>query len=122
MIKRYMPPDEDSLVTLGPGEKAENSVVFRDPVVDVDRLRDIAGLSKRDDVNGLGSGNVVVQFRPDTEDDSGGVVVWPGRTRDELLNSNSGDLERLGNGNEEELSAVRWDVESEPFEMEIPLP
>jgi len=117
-----MPPDEDSLVTLGPGDKAENSVVFRDPVVDVDRLRYIAGLSKRGDRGDLlGSGNVVVQFRPDTEDDSGGVVVWPGRTRDELLNSDSGDLERLGSGNEEELSAVRWNVESEPFEMEIPL-
>ena len=38
-VSRQLPPDEESLVSLAPGESRENEVVFKEPVVPLDQFK-----------------------------------------------------------------------------------
>ncbi|KAK3503258.1 hypothetical protein B0T13DRAFT_125105 [Neurospora crassa] len=104
MIKRAMPPPEDALVTLGPGEKKSREVVLREPIVDGDKLKELAEEGK--------VGVRVVCGKDKEEEEDGGVVVWVGKKREEVSPE---EVAMLGRGKE----AKRWKVESEVFGMKV---
>ncbi|KAK3343259.1 hypothetical protein B0H65DRAFT_244475 [Neurospora tetraspora] len=102
MIKRAMPPPEDALVTLGPGEARSQEVVMREPIVDGDKLLELAE-----------EGKVGVRVVCGKEDDEeSGVVVWVGKKREDVSPE---EVELLGRGKE----AKRWRVEREVFGMRV---
>lgn len=103
MIKRAMPPPEDALVTLGPGEEKSQEVVLREPIVDGDKLKELAEEGKV---------GVRVVCGKDKEEEEGGVVVWVGKKREEVSPE---EVAMLGWGKE----AKRWKVESEVFGMKV---
>ncbi|KAK3314169.1 hypothetical protein B0H66DRAFT_373048 [Apodospora peruviana] len=97
MLRRVMPPPMDAFVTLSPGESASNEVVFRDPVVDMAALVDAAAGSAAD------PGNVKVFVSAgNDEDEDGGVVVWKGKRKENLM---AAQIESLGRDDE---SVVKW--------------
>ncbi|KAK3401387.1 hypothetical protein B0T20DRAFT_347068 [Sordaria brevicollis] len=102
MIKRAMPPPEDALVTLGPGEEKRQELVMREPIVNLEMMKEMAEDGKVD--------VKVVCGREDDEDS--GVVVWLGKKREEVSEE---EVELLGRGEE----ASRWRVESELFGMRV---
>lgn len=104
MINRAMPPPKDALVTLGPGEEKSQEVVLREPIVDGDKLKELAEGGK--------VGVRVVCGKDKEEDEESGVVVWVGKKREEVSPE---EVEMLGRGKE----AKRWKVESEVFGMKV---
>ncbi|KAK1777214.1 hypothetical protein QBC45DRAFT_331264 [Copromyces sp. CBS 386.78] len=102
MIKRAMPPPEDALVTLGPGEARSQEVVMREPIVNGEKLEELAE-----------EGRVRVRVVCGKEgDENSGVVVWAGKKREEVSDE---EIELLGRGEE----AERWRFESEVFAMKV---
>lgn len=97
-----MPPPEDALVTLGPGEEKSQELVMREPIVSLERMKEMAEEGK--------VGVKVVCKRE--EDEESGVVVWLGKKREEVGEK---EVEMLGRGEQ----ARRWKVESEVFEMKV---
>ncbi|KAK3320235.1 hypothetical protein B0T19DRAFT_404747 [Cercophora scortea] len=114
MVKRAMPPPTTSLVTLAPGESASQEVVFREPIVDLEKLREV--------LDEAGEKTVGVQVRcgaaeekkeeGEEEGDKGGVVVWVGKRKEELTSEQLKSLGRDG-------SAVWWRVKSEVLQFEV---
>lgn len=102
MIKRAMPPPEDALVTLGPGEERSQELMMREPVVNLAMMKELAEEGK--------VGVRVICGKKD--DEESGVVVWVGKKREEISDE---EIELLGRGKE----AERWKIESEVFGMRV---
>ncbi|KAH8903744.1 hypothetical protein BR93DRAFT_930896 [Coniochaeta sp. PMI_546] len=98
MVKRRMPPPEDSLVTLGPGEEVSRTVEIGERFVTPERWR------------GDGSGGPAkVQLK------GRWTAVWPGVKKQDLVGTKT--LETLGYGGEE--GVLSGEYESEILEIDL---
>jgi hypothetical protein len=93
MVKRRMPPPEDSLITLEPGQNVSRTVQIGERFVTHEQWR------------GDGSGSQAkVQLR------GRWTAVWAGVRKQELLGTKR--LETLGSGGEEEVLSGEYESES----------
>jgi hypothetical protein len=97
MVKRRMPPPEESLVTLAPGEERSREVEVGE--------RFVAPEQWKGDGSGSGRAKVRVKGR--------WTAVWPGVRKEELVGTER--LEALGGGE----GVLSWEYESEVVEVEV---
>lgn len=89
-VRRRVPPNQESLITIGPGQSVENSLELREPIVPIDQL-------KGKEVKLASQGKW--------------VCVWP-KTADQLSPK---ELEELGGGDE----VLSGDISMDPVVVDF---
>lgn len=98
MVKRRMPPPEDNLITLGPGEEVSRTVEIGERFVTPEQWQG----------EGRG-GRAKIQLK------GRWTAVWPGLTKQELVGTER--LKTLGYGGED--GALSGEYESETLEIDV---